>query len=128
QGRYAFEDKLNVYEEMAQRTAEELRHGKAVIVDATFYCQQVREMFLTLAKLMHFKLAFFEIVADEKVVGKRLRGTKVPGKADLSVHNFVRTQYEQPEADHLVIESKDDNIEEMLEKAMDYISKVSQER
>lgn len=127
QGRYAFEDKLNVYEEMAQRTAEELRRGKGVIVDGTFYCRQMREIFFTLAKLMHLKLAFIEIVADEKVVRKRLRRTKVSGEADLSVHNFVKTQYEQPDIDHLVIESKDDNIEFMLWQAIDYISKVSLE-
>jgi predicted kinase len=127
QGRYAFEDKLNVYEEMAQRTAEALRRGKAVIVDATFYCRQMREIFFTLAKLMHLKLAFIEIVADEKVLRKRLRSTKASLEADLSVHNFVKTQYEQPDIDHLVIESKDDNIDEMLWKAIDYISKVSHE-
>ena len=123
-GRYAFEDKLNVYEEMAHRAAEELRRGKGVIVDATFYCSRMREIFSTLAQLMHFKLVFIEIVADENVVRKRLRGAAA-GDDDLSVHNFVKTQYEQPDIDHLVIESKDGNIDGMLEEAMVYISKVT---
>lgn len=128
QDRYAFEDKLNVYEEMVQRTAEELRQGRAVIVDATFYCGQMREIFFTLAKLMHLKLSFIEIVADEKIVRNRLHRAKATREADLSVHNLVKTQYERPDSDHLVIESKDDNIDDMLVKAMDYISKVSHER
>lgn len=127
QGRYAFEDKLNVYEEMAKRAGKELRRNKSVVVDATFYCREMRQMFHTLATLMHFKLVFIEIIADEKVVLKRFRAMEARPEVNLSVHKLVKTKYQRPEIDHLVLESKDDNIEEMLETAADYISKCSGE-
>lgn len=124
QGEYAFDDKLNVYEEMARRAGKELGHQKSVVVDATFYCNQMREIFFTLGKLRHVKSVFIEIVADEKVILKRLGKLVVPPAAGVSVYNLVKSQYERPEMDHLVIESMDDNIEEMLVKAIDYMSKV----
>ena len=80
--------------------------------------------FFTLGKLRHVKSVFIEIVADEKVILKRLGKLVVPPAAGVSVYNLVKSQYERPEMDHLVIESMDDNIEEMLVKAIDYMSKV----
>ena len=126
QGGYAFDDKLNVYEEMARRAGKELREKKSVVVDATFYCNQMREIFFTLAKLRHTRPVFIEIVADEKVILKRLGKRMTPRAAGLSVYNLVKSQYERPDMDHLVIESKDDNIEEMLVAAIDYMSKVDE--
>lgn len=127
QGRYAFEDKLNVYEEMAKSAGKELRQGRSVVVDATFYSKQMREMFATLARLMHLKFVFIEVVADEAVVLKRFRSRKARTAKDLSIHNLVKSQYERPEIDHLVIESKDDNIDDMLGEAMDYITRCARE-
>jgi predicted kinase len=125
QGGYAFDDKLNVYEEMARRAGKELGERKSVIVDATFYCYEMREIFFTLAKLRHAKPVFIEIVAAEKVILKRLAKLVLPRAAGVSVYNLVKSQYEKPDMDRLVIESKDDNIEEMLVRAIDYISKVA---
>ena len=92
----------------------ELRDGKAVIVDATFYCAQMRDMFFTLASLMHLKPVFIEIIAEEKLIRKRLRKKAELGARGLSVYNLVKTQYEPLVMDHLIIESKDDNVEGML--------------
>lgn len=124
QGRYAFEDRLDVYELMASRAANALRQNIPVVVDATFYRKQMREMFFTLATLMHLKYVFIEIVAEEEVIERRLRRTAAPLEADLSVYQMVKSKYEQPDVMYSVIESKDDNIEEMVTMAMQYISAV----
>lgn len=125
QGRYAFEDELNVYEEMVQRAAMELRRGRSVIVDATFFCERMREMFFSLARLMHIRPAFVEIIADERLARRRLSKRRTPREADLSVYDLVKTQYERPNVDHLVIESTDDNIDEMLDNTLAYISELA---
>lgn len=122
QGRYAFEDKLNVYEHMACSAANALRQNSPVVVDATFYCKQMREMFFTLAKLMHVKYALIEIVADEDVIRKRLESATSQHDAKLSVYRLVKSKYEQPDVPYLVIESKEDNIEEMVGTALRYTS------
>lgn len=127
QGRYAFEDKLDVYDAMLRRAAMELRRGKAVIVDATFYCGQMRDMFFTLARLMQVRPVFIEVIAEEALVRKRLGEGTQARTAALSVHYQVKVQYEPLEMSHLVIESKDDNIDEMLEDAMKYVLKVIDE-
>jgi len=126
QGRYAFEDKLNVYEEMAHKAAEELRKDKQVVVDATFYRKEMRELFLTLATLLHRKIVLFVIVADERVVVDRLRRPRKDSEADLAVYKLVKSQYEQMEMDHLTIESRNDNLDHMLREATEYILKVDE--
>lgn len=128
QGRYAFEDRLNVYEHMTCRAATALRQNNPVVVDATFYCKQMREMFFTLAKLMHLKCAHIEIVADEDVIQRRLESTTAPREANLTVYQLVKSKYQEPDVAHLVIESKDDNIEEMVRTAMQYISALDKSR
>lgn len=126
QGRYAFEDKLNVYEEMAHRAGEELRAGKQVVIDATFYCKEMRELFYTLGKLLHKKIVLIEVVADEHIIARRLSQPRSDSQADFAVYKLVKSQYEQLDIEHLTIESKTDNIEDMITKAIDYISKVNE--
>lgn len=128
QGQYAFEDKLNVYEEMARRASKELRRARGVVVDATFYCKEMRDIFFTLAKLLHREVAYIEIVADEQIILDRLSHPRANTEADLSVYRLVKCQYEKPDIEHLVIESKTDNIQGMLMKATEYISKLNEER
>lgn len=125
-GQYAFEDKLKVYEEMAHKAAEELRRGKQVIVDATFYRKEMRELFVTLAKLLHQKMVVFVIVADEGIAVDRLSRPRKDSEADLGVYKQVKSQYEQMDMEHLTIESKNDNLDDMLRKATEYISKVDE--
>lgn len=124
QGRYAFEDKLNVYEEMASRAGEAVREGRRVIIDATFYRNEMRQLFFTLAKLLHTKVALIEIVADEQIVAARLSRPRAEGEADIAVYRMLKGQYEELDREHLTIESKADNIGDMLAKAAKYISKV----
>jgi predicted kinase len=126
QGRYAFEDKLNVYEEMAHRAGEEVRAGKQVVIDATFYRKEMRELFFTLARLLHQKIALIEIVADEQIVLARLSQPRAESEADFAVYKMVKSQYELMDIEHLVIESKTDNIKDMLTKGTEYISKLDE--
>lgn len=125
-GQYAFEDKLSVYEEMARRAGEALRAGKPVVIDATFYRQAMRDLFLTLAKLLYKKVAYIEITADETLIKERLSQPRLHSEADLSVYKLLKSQYEPLDVEHLVIESRNDNIDSMLMKGLDYINHLNE--
>lgn len=120
-GQYAFEDKLTVYEEMARRVSYEIRQGNAVIADATFFREDMRNLFVTLAKLLHEKVCFIEIVANEELIKERLRQPRLDSEADFSVYELVQSQHERQKEERLVLESGNDNIEDMLAKGKEYI-------
>jgi predicted kinase len=121
-GQYVFHDTLTVYEEMAKQAGALLRDGKVVVVDATFYRHEMRELFQTLAKLLHEKLVSIEIIASESLIKQRLSKPRPDSDADFSVYRLVKAQYEQPDDDHLVLESASDNIADMLAKGKEYLT------
>jgi predicted kinase len=125
-GQYTFEDRLTVYEEMARRAGDLMRQGNTVVVDATFYRQEMRNLFLTLARLLHHKVCFIEVVAPEELIRERLLQPRLDSEADFSVYELVRSQYEQLLDEHLTLESSNNNLEEMLQKGMEYIRKMNE--
>lgn len=127
-GQYAFDDKLNVYEEMARRAGEALREGRTVVVDATFYRTEMRDIFLTLARLLYQKVACFEIEADEDIIRERLSRPRVDSQADFSVYKLLQPQYEEMDHEHLVLKSGTDNIDSMLRQAKQYIGSLAELR
>ena len=122
-GRYRFEDKLTVYEEMAKRTGEGLRRGKAIVVDATFYRHEMRDIFSTLCKLLHKPYFYFEIQADKKIIEQRLSHPRLDSEADFAVYQQLVREYETPREDRLVLQSTNSNIEAMLTEALAYIGR-----
>lgn len=122
-GRYAFEDKLIVYEEMAKKASERLREGKTVVVDATFYHHQMRDIFITLGTLLHTPVYYIEIQADEDLIRHRLSTPRADSEADYGVYEQLKLQHEEPGGNHLVLQSANDNIDQMLERAFSYIKR-----
>ena len=127
EGRYAFEDQLNVYEEMANSASEELRRGRRVVVEATFFRKQMRNLFRALGKLLHKRVAFIEVQSTEEIIRERLSHPRPHSAAGFAIYKMVKAQYEEWDIAHLVLRSKADNIESMLVSAMHYLSKADEE-
>lgn len=125
-GRYRFEDKLNVYEEMSKKTSELLKQGKGVVVDATFYRHEMRNIFMTLCKLLHQPVFFIEIRADEDVIRDRLSRPREDSEADYAVYLKLKDEYEDPSDSHLVLQSTNENAEAMLKKALAYLEQINE--
>lgn len=125
-GKYAFEDKLNVYEEMAKAAGGFLRDGKTVVVDATFYRHEMREIFRTMATLLHQPICYFEITAPEELVRQRLSAPRTDSEADFAVYRQLKPQFERLPDDRLLLKSANNNIDTMLSKAMGYIKRVNE--
>jgi hypothetical protein len=125
-GRYAFEDKLDVYEKMANKAGEKLREGKTVIVDATFYHHEMRDIFVTLGTLLHKPISYIEVQADEKIIQERLSKPRSDSEADFAVYQQLKLQYEDPGRPRLVLESTNDSIDTMVGQALDYIKGINE--
>ena len=120
-GKYSAKDKLIIYKELLLQTMNAIENKQDVIVDATFYHHTMREMFLRLADGYNQDVRLIEVVADEALIRERLRHPRKYSEADFSVYETVREDFEGITMPHLVLESTDTNLEEMLNSAVTYI-------
>ncbi|HEY9486948.1 MAG TPA: AAA family ATPase [Chryseosolibacter sp.] len=125
-GKYSVKDKLVVYKEMLLKTMKAIEDERDVVVDATFYNHTMREMFLRLADGYKQKICLFEMVADETLIRERLGRARKYSEADFGVYERVRDDFEGITMPHLMLESTDDNLEEMLKSAITYIESERQ--
>jgi len=120
-GKYTFQEKLQVYREMANRTSGLLDEKKTVVVDATFYRQSMRDLFFKLANDKSASVRFINVIADEALIRERLNEPREFSEADFAVYEKVRDEFEKITAPHLILQSTNDNIIVLLNKAIQYI-------
>lgn len=121
-GRYSFEDKLRIYQHMAERAVTLARQGRDVVLDATFYHHTMRELFTQAALQNRCPVRFIVIVASEALVKERLSRPRTDSEADLGVYQTMKAQFEKFTQPHLRLQSEADNIEQMLTVAVDYLT------
>jgi predicted kinase len=93
-----------------------ITQNKDLVLDATFYANDIRERFRNEGDIV-----FIEIVAGEAVIKERLKQKRVDSEADFEVYKRIKEQWEPWQGDRLVLISSDNNIEDMLHKAVDYL-------
>lgn len=120
-GKYSLNDKLYVYEWLANLAEGAIDRKANVVVDATFYLQQTRELFLEIAKRRNISIKCILIQASETVIKKRLKGHRKESEADYEVYKKVKKEYEDIDIPCLRLTSKTGNIDLMLEQALDFI-------
>ena len=118
---YSINEKLSVYSEMLLQMKEVVKQNKNLVLDATFYKNDIRKKFLDEAVGEEGSVFFIEVKAEESVIRKRLQEKRVDSEADFEVYKKVKKQWEPLHEDHLVLQSTNDNINEMLYKAADYL-------
>jgi predicted kinase len=121
-GQYSFQDKFRVYKEVAGLATNALNEQKVVIVDATFYRQSMRDLFFSLAKTLFVPAVFIEVFADEALIKERLKKPRKYSEADFKVYEKIKNEFEQITEPHLRLESNNENIENMLHTAIQYIN------
>ena len=117
---YLIKEKLAVYNEMLAQMKEAVKQNKNLVLDATFYNSDIRKKFLDEAKGA-MSICFIEVKAEESVIRKRLQEKRVDSEADFEVYKKVKNQWEPLHQDHLILQSTNDNINEMLYKAAHYL-------
>src|SRR5580765_3120109 len=66
-----FESKASVYDDMLRHTIECAEHGKAVVLDATFYLSDLRQKFMDGTQMLT-DVFWIEVIAGENLVIERL--------------------------------------------------------
>jgi predicted kinase len=104
---YSEEEKASVYAGMVDETKEHLRQGRDVIADATFYRENERQKFLSLAVDAGTGAFVIMTVLAEEEIMKRLARRKKGGisDADISVYFKVKGLFEPLVGKHLAVDS-----------------------
>lgn len=117
---YTESEKESVYEEMLNKTKEYLLKQKDIVLDATFYSERLRKKFQDAVSPLS-KVFFVEVQASDFLIRKRVDKKRPDSEADYSVYEKVKAQWEPFIEDHLVVESKENNIEDMLQQVFRYV-------
>jgi len=120
-GHYSLDNKLTIYEEMFKRAKEIHKSGKSVVLDGTFFLQQVRDLVTFLTKSLSWKMSIIRIMADEELITKRLSKKREDSEAGIEVYKKIKSEFEPILEEHLSIQSSDNNLQECLEKALLFI-------
>ena len=120
---YSLNEKLSVYIEMLKRMKETLKENRKIVLDATFYKSDIRRRFINEAN-QNEKISFIEVMANESVISERLNKTRADSEADFDVYIKIKTEWEPFDQDHLILQSTDNNIKEMLHKAAGYLQAI----
>ena len=119
--RYTEQEKMKVYTQMLLLTRELIGQKKAVVLDGTFYKKEIRQMFLTLAADLNVNIVFIEITARKSLAMSRVSRKRKDSEAGLEVYQKIKRLFERFDDKHLKLESKENNIEKMLEEAIGYL-------
>ena len=117
---YSTQEKAAVYHEMLAKMMEAVNQNRNVVLDATFHKNDTRKLFM---KEMEGKggIYFIEVQANENIIRERLKKERPYSEADFKVYKLIRQHCEPLNDPHLLLESTDENIDSMLQKAADYL-------
>jgi predicted kinase len=119
-GKYSKAAKERIYDHLFLRTRQFLLAGRDVVLDGTFYRKKLRKPFVRLARVLNIPVVWIEVVAPEDVVLERVSRSRPYSEADFAVYQKVSKTYEPLPKQHLVLDSDELTIDEMVEKARAY--------
>lgn len=117
---YEKEEKDFVYNFLLDKMSTTVNEGKSLIIDATFSLEEIRKQFINKMKGRE-SIYFIEVWANEEIIKKRLKKSRPYSEADFEVYQLIKNNWEPLNEPHLKLESTDDNIDEMLQKAATYL-------
>lgn len=118
---YSDQEKNAVYVEMIMLIQRLLSHDKSVVVDGTFYREELRKMVEKESLNLKANVYFIEVVADEAVIKERMNEKRPYSEADFRVYQVIKKQFEPNDRHHLVLDSSKSPEEELFEAALKYI-------
>lgn len=124
---YSESEKLLVYSKMLMEMRAHIRQNRDLVCDATFYKNDIRKQFIDEAGEEN-EIIFIEIQAAEPVIRRRLAKKRADSDADFDVYQKIKEEWEPLQEEHLVLESTDNNINYMLNKAAAYLRRHNDKR
>jgi predicted kinase len=117
---YSEGEKTAVYDAMLKKMKQAIFQNRNLVLDATFHKNENRKLFIEETEKRE-SILFIEIKADENIIKERLKEDRLYSEADLKVYEFIRQHYEPMNEDHLTLVSTNENIDNMLQEALDYL-------
>lgn len=118
---YSQEEKMIVYDEMIREMKNAIQQNANIILDATFYKRSIRNRFSEAVKEFGQSIIFIEVWAEQKIIKERLRRKRQYSDADYAVHLYIKEVFEPMKREHLILESTQENIDDMMDVALNYI-------
>jgi hypothetical protein len=115
---YSKSETAKVYEILLNKMEAAINTNTDLVLDATFHFKATRKPIISKGK---GSIVFIEIQANEDVIRERLKEDRLFSEADLRVYRLIKEQWEALEQPHLTLQSTNDNIEAMLQKAVHYL-------
>jgi len=123
---YSIEEKEWVYDEMLKHMEVAVHEKKTVVLDATFFTCRLREKFSAKASPVD-TLALIEVKASEATIKNRLTHRRKFSEADFEVYQQIKSEWEPIREKHLTLESTQNNLHMLLQKAIRYLHMVKHE-
>ncbi len=120
-GQYREGDKQLIYDDLLRLATRELEAGNHVVVDGTFYKKSLRTPFIQLANSRGAALKWIQVCASDEVVKERVSKKRRYSEADYAVYLKIASEFETTEDSCLLVYSDRENLEEMVDKSLDYI-------
>ena len=117
---YSHNEKKVVYDTMLGKMKEAIATGQNLVLDATFHKKETRDTFMKQLSDQG-EVFFIELHSAESTIKERLKESRSYSEADFEVYKLIQQQWEPFNEHHLVLESTNNNIEEMLLKAAQYL-------
>ncbi|WP_084122272.1 AAA family ATPase [Aquiflexum balticum] len=127
-GKYLSKNKTDVYLKMAERAKDWIRKNKSVVLDATFFQKKYRELIYSIAEANQISLHLILVQADENIIQQRLSVPRKDSEADHSVYLKIKDKFEPIEKSFLLLDSTNENLEEILIKAHKYILRPNEQK
>ncbi|MBT8293597.1 MAG: AAA family ATPase [Eudoraea sp.] len=117
---YSNHEKKVVYDNMLNKTKEAIATGQNLVLDATFHKKETRDTFMKQLSDQD-EVFYIGLYSVESTIKERLKKSRPYSEADFEVYKLIRQQWEPFNERHLLLESTNNNIEEMLLKATEYL-------
>ena len=111
-----------IYAKLLKQAESYLHKGEDVLVEATFFKSPLRKPYSQLAKKYRKKIFWIYVSASEESILKQLADKTRFSEADLESFLAVREIFEPLSEKHLILESDEYSMEEMMQIAKNYLS------
>jgi predicted kinase len=122
---YTKEEKRMVYRAMFEKAEKNLKEGKNVVLDATFYKKELRENAEAVAEKAKTGFFIVECVTHEELLKERIfkrKKEETESEADFEVYRKVKVQFEPIEEEHLAVDTSL-SLEKQVELVEKYIGR-----
>lgn len=117
---YSDQEKKIVYNHMQADMMQAVVQNNNLVLDATFHREETRKLFTDKIQNKE-EIQFIEVQADEEIIRNRVSRKREYSDADFAVYKLILDENEPLLGPHLILQSTNENIDDMLKKAVHYL-------